>query len=462
MLSFLLLTRNTAFTYAPGNEIIGGFHEIFGGLRRAPMKRSFALIATAALVAGCGGGGGTTASEPSKDGSPAKVTLEMWHLSTSDPMKTIMANWAKEFEARHPHVTIKATVLENEAYKAKLTTLTQSGKAPDVFATWGGGVLKQQIDAELVKDLSADVAPVLGTFTKASLSAYQFDGKTYGLPYDIGMVGFWYNKKLFEQAGITQPPATWAAFLDAVGKLKAAGTTPIALAGKEKWPGHYYWTYLAMRIAGLPALQQAAVDKNFDTPDFVTAGRQLKALVDLQPFQKGFLGAGYSTPDGQAASVANGKAAMELMGQWAPSVQNDAGKGLGDDLAFFPFPAVDGGKGVATEALGGGGGLAVGADAPAEAVEFLKFVTQMDVHSKSTAAGGTLPVLQGEESAVKDPNLKVVSESLSGATGFQLYLDQAYPPAVGAEVNDSVAQLIAGTKTPEQVVRSITEVAQSE
>ncbi|MFG3436169.1 extracellular solute-binding protein [Nonomuraea sp. NPDC047897] len=427
------------------------------------MKRSLAVIATAVLVTGCGGGGdGSAAPESSNAGAPAKVTLELWHLSTTEPMKTIMATWAKEFETRHPHVTIKATVLENEAYKAKLTTLTQSGKAPDVFATWGGGVLRQQIDAGLVKDITADVAPALDGFTKAALTAYQFDGKTYGLPIDIGMVGFWYNKKLFAKAGITRPPGTWTEFLDAVGKLKASGTTPIALAGKEKWPGHYYWAYLAMRIGGLPALQQAAVDKSFATPDFVAAGTQLKALVDLQPFQKGFLGAGYSTPDGQSASVSNGKAAMELMGQWAPAVQQSSGKGLGDDLGFFPFPAVEGGKGTVTEAFGGGGGLAVGADAPAEAVEFLRYVTQKDVHAKSVEAGGTLPVLKGEESAVKDPNLKIVADSLAAATGYQLYLDQAYPPAVGAEVNDSVAQLIAGTRTPQQVTEAITEVAKSE
>ncbi|WP_268959633.1 extracellular solute-binding protein [Nonomuraea antri] len=372
------------------------------------------------------------------------------------------AQRAKEFESRHPNVTIKATVLENDAYKAKLTTITQSGKAPDLFVTWGGGVLRQQIDAGLVKDLSADVAPTLDGFTAAALSAYQFDGKTYALPTDIGLVGFWYNKKHFAEAGISAPPATWAEFLDGVKKLKAAGITPIALAGKEKWPGHYYWAYLAMRIAGLPALKQAGVDHDFTKPDFVAAGQQVKALADLQPFQKGFLGAGYSTPDGQAASVANGKAAMELMGQWAPAVQASSGKGLGADLGFFPFPAVEGGKGSAGDAFGGGNGLAVGADAPKEAVEFVKFMTEMDTHAKAVTAGGVLPVLKGEESAVKDANLKQVATLLSAASGYQLYLDQAYPPAVGQQVNDSVAELIAGTKTPEQVGQAISDVAESE
>lgn len=427
------------------------------------MKRCLVLVAAAVLVAGCsGGGGGTAAPQPSGGGSPAKVTLEWWHLSTAEPLKSLWAQRAKEFEAKNPNVTIKATVLENEAYKAKLTTITQSGNAPDVFASWGGGVLKQQIDAGLVKDISGDVGDVLPTFTPAALSAYQLDGKTYGLPTDIGLVGFWYNKKLFEKAGISEPPATWSAFLENVKKLKAAGVTPIALAGKEKWPGHYYWAYLALRIAGLDALKQAATDHDFTKPDFVAAGQQVKALADLQPFQKGFLGAAYSTPDGQSATMSNGKAAMELMGQWAPSVQTSSGKGLGEDLGFFPFPAVEGGKGQAGDAFGGGGGLTVGADAPKEAVDFVKFMTEMGNHSKAVESGGVLPVLKGEESAVKDANLKQVATLLAGASGYQLYLDQAYPPAVGQQVNDSVAELIAGTKTPEEVGADITEVAKSE
>ncbi len=53
----------------------------------------------------------------------------------------------------------------------------------------------------------------------------------------------------------------------------------------------------------------------------------------------------------------------------------------------------------------------------------------------------------------------MVADSLVKATGFQLFLDQAYPPAVGQEVNDSVADLIAGKKTPQQVTASITEAA---
>jgi raffinose/stachyose/melibiose transport system substrate-binding protein len=240
---------------------------------------------------------------------------------------------------------------------------------------------------------------------------------------------------------------------------------PIALAGKEKWPGHYYWAYLAMRIGGLEALQQAAKDKNFDTPDFVAAGERLKELVDLQPFQKGFLGAEYGSPDGQAATMGNGGAAMELMGQWAPTVQASSStskKGLGDKVGFFTFPAVDGGRGSAGDAFGGGNGFAVGRNAPPATLDLLKTLLDVDHQRRSAATGGVLPTAKDAADSIKDETSKVVASTLASASGFQLYLDQAYPPAVGQQVNDSVAELIAGSKKADQVVKDITTVAKSQ
>ncbi|MFE9134721.1 extracellular solute-binding protein [Streptomyces sp. NPDC007355] len=424
-----------------------------------PSRRSFLTFAgmtalSVSMTAACGSGG--SGGGAAADG---KVTIDWWNIATTEPGKSLFPEISTAFTKAHPKIAINTTSLENEAFKSKLTATTSSGKLPDVYQTWGGGVLQQQVDAGLVEDLT-DLIDWSDELTPVSLQAYQIDGRTYAIPYDVGMVGFWYNKKLFAKAGVTAPPATWAEFLDAVEKLKAAGVTPIALAGKEKWPGHYYWAYLAMRVAGLSALQEAATSKDFTDPGFVRAGAHLKELVDLQPFQPGFLGAGYATPGGQAASMGNGKAAMELMGQWGPSVQKDAGADLGADLGFFPFPTVDGGVGRAGEVFGGGNGFALRKGAPKEALDFLKFFV-LDNQSKLLASNGYLPVVKGAESRLTDARKKVVADALVKATGFQLFLDQAYPPAVGQEVNDSVADLIAGRKTPEQVTAAITEAAKS-
>ncbi|MGX1268637.1 raffinose/stachyose/melibiose transport system substrate-binding protein [Streptomyces phaeoluteigriseus] len=422
--------------------------------RRGFMAASAAAGLGMTALSACGG--------DSDGGSSGTTTIEWWNISTTQPTKDVWAALAKKFEAENPKVKVKIVQLENDAYKSKMTALTASGKLPDIFHTWGGGVLKQQVEAGLVENLTDRTKEWADGLLPVAKEPYLLDDKAYGIPFDIGMIGFWYNKALFKQAGVSAPPTTWSGFLDAVKKLKSAGITPLALAGKEKWPGMYYWAYLAMRTAGIDALQKAEEDKDFTGDGFVQAGQHLQDLVDLQPFQKGFLGAAYSSPTGQAATVGNGKAAMELMGQWAPVVEADAGKGLGADLGFFPFPEVEGGQGKLTEVFGGGGGHALRADAPQAAVDFLKFFASATTDSELVKKTGVLPVVPAAESALTDPNLKAVQTQLKAATGFQLYLDQAYAPAVGQEINDSVAALIAGSKSPAQVAQSITKVAKEE
>ncbi|MGJ5750076.1 raffinose/stachyose/melibiose transport system substrate-binding protein [Streptomyces puniciscabiei] len=423
--------------------------------RRGFLAASVAAGLGGTALSGCGGGsdGGS---------SSGTTTIEWWNISTTEPTKTVWAGLAKKFEAQNPKVKVKIVQLENDAYKSKMTALIASGKLPDIFHTWGGGVLKQQVDAGLVEDLTDRTKPWADGLLSVAKQPYLIDDKLYGIPFDIGMIGFWYNKALFKRAGISAPPTTWSGFLDAVKKLKSAGITPLALAGKESWTGMYYWAYLAMRTAGVDALRKANEKKDFSDAGFVQAGQHLKDLVDLQPFQKGFLGAAYSSPTGQAATVGNGRAAMELMGQWAPVVEADAGKGLGANLGFFPFPEVEGGAGKITEVFGGGGGHALRKGAPQAAVDFLKFFASETTDKELVKRTGVLPLVPAAESVLTDPNLKAVQAQLKGATGFQLYLDQAYAPALGQQVNDSVAGLIAGSKSPQQVTQAITSTAKQE
>jgi raffinose/stachyose/melibiose transport system substrate-binding protein len=419
------------------------------------------LIVAAALVAtGCGsddegGGGGDAASS----GGP--VTIEWWHIANNDPLKTIWQEAADEYMADNPNVKINITVLENEAFKTKLTTTMQAGKVPDVFQSWGGGTLAEQAQAGLVQDITEPTQDWIGDLNEAGVGLYQVDGKQYGVPYNLGMVGVWYNKALFQKAGISEPPATWDDYLAAVEKLKAAGITPIALGEKDKWPGMFWWANLALRIAGGDAMQQAGEDGSFDSEPFVTAGEELKRLIDMQPFQDGFLGAPWDGAGGEAAAMGNGRAAMDLMGQWAPSTFAANTKGKAPEFGWFPFPTVEGGAGSADEQFGGGDGFAIGKDAPPEAVDFVKFLVTSDVANKAGASGAILPVLKGSETSVEDPNMKAVLETRGEASYVQLYLDQAYPPAVGQEVNDAVQGLFAGKSAPEDVAKTIADAAKA-
>ncbi len=322
----------------------------------------------------------TKAAEPTK-AADKQVIINWWHIqSAPGPHQTAWQEMADAYMAAHPNVKIEITILENEAFKAKMTTVMQSGNPPDLFQSWGGGVMNEYAKAGLLKDITADVKGEWGDSIGAgALAVYAYKGVQYGVPWDMGVVGFWYNKELFAKAGIDKPPATWTEFLEAVKKLKAAGITPISLGEGDKWPGHFYWVYLAVRIGGKPAFDAAySRTGSFADPPFVQAGEKLKELIALEPFQEGWQGMNH---DDSEAIMGNGQAAMLLMGQWAPEVMrnNSAdGKGLGDKLGFFAFPAVEGGAGGATDALGGGNGICVGKNAPPEAVDFLRFLTSTE------------------------------------------------------------------------------------
>ena len=390
----------------------------------------------------------------------APVTVEWWHITTIDPGKTLWQDMANEYMAAHPNVKINITILENEAFKTKLTTVMQGGTPPDIFQSWGGGVMNDQVAAGMLQDitsfLDADGGAWRNSFAPGALAVYALDGKNYGVPWDMGEVAWWYNKDLFAQAKIASVPTTWTELLDDVKTLKAAGITPISLGEKDTWTGMHIWSYLATRICGQAGFLAAANRSggSFTDPCFVQAGKDLKDLIDLQPFQAGFLGASHDVMQG---TFGNGKAAMELSGQWAPG--SEAGqaadkKGVAN-LGLFNFPAVEGGAGDVTDVMGGGNGFAIGKNAPPEAVDFVKYLTAPEQQKRVAASGGGIPVVKGGEAGLTDPNMIAVQKSFAAAKYFQLYYDQYMPSAMGGIINDAVAKLYAGTSTPEQVAAEI-------
>jgi len=122
---------------------------------------------------------------------------------------------------------------------------------------------------------------------------------------------------------------------------------------------------------------------------------------------------------------------------------------------------VSGGAGQQGEEFGGGDGFAIGKDAPPEAVDFVKFLLSPEVASKAGASGAILPVTQGTEDSVADPNMKSVLQARGSASFVQLYLDQAYAPAVGQAVNDAVQGLFAGKSQPQDVAKKIADAAKA-
>src|SRR5262245_37355172 len=218
----------------------------------------------------------------------AETTVRWLHIEANPAQVKIWEEVARAFEAKNPGVKVEMQFLENEAYKAKLPTILQSKDRPHIIYSWAGGVLKAQIEAGVLQEIRAPMKGYSDQLAPAAVAACTQDGKIYGVPMVLSEVGFFYNKELMAKAGVDAATIkTWDELLAAVKKLKAAGVTPIAVGGADKWPLHFYWTYLAMRAGGKPAFEAAMRGEGggFAGETFVKAGDLFKQLVDLQPFQ---------------------------------------------------------------------------------------------------------------------------------------------------------------------------------
>ncbi|HCH00811.1 MAG TPA: ABC transporter substrate-binding protein [Vibrio sp.] len=391
----------------------------------------------------------------------ADTTIRMLHLEADPKVVAIWEQVGHDYEKANPGQHIKWEYLENEAFKQKLPTLLQSEQRPDIFYSWGGGNFQTRVDAGLLKDVTKEMQDIKPRFSEAGFNAYNYKGKQYGLPYMVSQVGFWYNKALFAKAGVdAEKIVTWDDFLAAVKKLQAAGITPITTAGADKWPVQFYWTLLTMRQAGQQGIQDA-IDKKgqgFASDDFVKAGEELKRLVDLKPFQSGHLAASFGNSSG---NFGDGKAAMQLMGDWNylfQAQQSISGKGVVDDnLGWMNFPVLKNGKGKATDTLGGIAGWVLTSDASPEAVQWLKYFSNIEMQKHLAKINMIIPVVKGADEAIENPFKKRIAQNIANSTWHQLFYDQAFGANVGSVVNDVSVGIVSGHLSPQEAAEQVQE-----
>src|SRR5690348_2973217 len=123
-------------------------------------------------------------------------TIKWLHLENNPDNVKVWQDIASAYEKAHPDVKVQLQFLENEAFKAKLPTLLQSNDPPSMFYTWGGGVLKAQSETGAIRDvtaaLDADGGAWRKTIAPAAIDAMSFNGKVWAVPYESGVVSFFY------------------------------------------------------------------------------------------------------------------------------------------------------------------------------------------------------------------------------------------------------------------------------
>ena len=376
------------------------------GQRRRRPGRLPALVAIAALVAAaCGGSAVTTApatataappasqpagspsaapSDAGYTGPEATITYSIWGDPTEIKNQQAIVD---AFHVANPKITVKVTVSDWEPYWDKLGTSLAGGDAPDVFAMDGPLFpdyqsrdvlldLKPYIDRDGY-DLSQLADPAVADFTTP-------DGQ-FGLPRDLNVIALFYNKKLFDAAGIAYPDETWDwAKLVEVGKQLTIKDSK----GKVTQWGFYtettdmenYWSSLVWQNGG----EIVSADKKTSLvgSDQATAGIQF--LQDLI-WKDGIMPDPTIWPADSGDAFEQGKAAMEANGSWL--VATDIAAGL--DFGIAPLPK--GTAGQATSINPTGAVVYKGSKNPDAAWAFVKYLASPAAQTKLMELKASLP-----------------------------------------------------------------------
>ena len=391
----------------------------------------------------------------------AETTIKVLHLQKLPKVLAIWQEAAQTYEKAHPGVKVEFDYLENEAFKAKLPTLLQSKDRPSLFHSWGGGVMYEQIDSGVCQDITAAISEggFKDTFYPAGIQNFTYKDKTYGLPNDVAPIVFWYNKELVAKAGVDPTKIKyWDDFIDAVKKCQAAGITPLAAGGKDKWPLHFYPAMLMMRVLGKEGMQAAYEGKNggFASPEVIKAFQLYHDLGALKPFQKGYLANTYGE---SAGTFHDGKTAFHLMGTWDITegrADSSDQKGLPDEkLGWFFFPEVKDGKGHANDIFASVDGWLVAKDAPKETVDFMKVWLGKDFQDKLAEEGLFIPMVKGTAEVIKEQFYKQIAQETEKSQWIQIAMDQLLGPDTGRVFNDASADIAEGRMTAEQAAKTI-------
>ena len=154
------------------------------------------VVMGAAMLVGCGGKKGET-----KDGK-TEITLGYWDKN----QKVAMENLKEAYEKSQDKVTVKLQLTPYKEYWNKLEASATGGTAPDVF--WVNVLhLDSYLDGQILADITDAVkgSDINDGFAKVLVNNYVRDGKNYAVPKDFDTNALWYNKELFDKAGVAYP-----------------------------------------------------------------------------------------------------------------------------------------------------------------------------------------------------------------------------------------------------------------
>lgn len=272
-------------------------------------------------------------------GASAAQDLTLWTLNfSSQASNDAMEKIATDFEAANPGVNVEIVTRGVDDHKTALRVAAGSDRGPDIYFSWAGlGLGGEYIKAGLSLPLDKyydeykwddELVPAAASFSRF------YEGGRQGVPFTFKGEALYYNKALFEQAGITAEPTNYDELLADAEKLKAAGIPAITFGGSVNWH--------VMRLMDVILESKCGIEKHDAlkamTLSWATEPCATDSFAELDKWSKNYILSPFMGIDNAQSFnlFVAGRAAMMLEGDWL--VQQLAEAGDLDAYGMFPFP----------------------------------------------------------------------------------------------------------------------------
>lgn len=420
------------------------------------MRHKIAVTAVGAVLAltmtGCSAGDTTSGGDASSGGAAeiSFLTGSAEGTGSAFTMQTLVDDYGQGSSLEMDYL--------GADMDQKIQLLASQDTLPTFFQVGTPSQIEDLYEADKIVDLEPVLEDlgVLDDITPLSIDIIKslYGGKLLGLPLEVSVEGFWYNKTIFQDNGI-EAPQTWDDLEAAAATLQSAGIQPLATAGKAGWPVTRLISGYLERSVGPDALQAVADgDASFTDPEYVAAAQQ---VVD-------FSEAGYFGQAPGALEYAptedlflQGKAAIWYGGTGAISDFNDPAKNLigADAVGWFPIPAVDGGEGSVDQAPANVGlPMAVTAKTlTPEVKEFLKYL----VENYGDVAMENLDLITGFATDVQSdsPLVTETADTIAGIDSALPWFEALQSPKGTSASQEGATALIAGDLSAEDYMAQV-------
>lgn len=369
-----------------------------------------------------------------------RIILTFWHTYNDDEER-ILNDIVSEWEASNASFTIRPVRIPFEGHKSKLRTALTVGHGPDMARVDWSFVCELARKNAVVNLETLGFDEVRDQYVEAPLQSGYIDGKYYSIPDQTTCVALFYNRKLFEEAGLhPTAPKTWEEFVEVGKKLTKTDIRQYAFAMNNT----LWWNLPFLNTYGAKVVADDGKTCLLDSDEAIAAVEFMASLYGEHKIEAGGWRPGSISAE---QGFVNGVYAMIFMGPW------NLAKFANTDLDFGVGLIPAGPAGSSTNVGGTNAVIFKDSDYQAVCYDFLTFFTNATNQARWCSELNQLPINLGAYDLVKfeDPNLMIFMEQMRHArknpivSSYDL-LEDVFNPEMGA--------VLSGLKTAKDAMNT--------